>query len=209
MLNEMGNTVRAHDGERRIEAPLHQGCDLVERPEGEHGAEPRVDALAELRPVRREIKARPFSSAQHRLRSGAQERGERTPRRVEHFERAQDALPVIGIEALRGRGIARPTVHREARAWRAPPPWLGQRPHRLRHGRDVRQALGQRAEIKPRAADKNNRLFADRPQESRAAASAHRPAEKLIAPSIAPNRRCGASRSSSSVGRAVRIRRSS
>ena len=33
--------------------------------------------------------------------------------------------------------------------------------HRFRHGRYVRQAIGQRAEIEPGAADENNRSFAD------------------------------------------------
>ena len=57
----MRNAVRAHDRQRRIEPPLHQSCDFVERAAGKHGVEPRVDALAELSTVWREIKARPFA----------------------------------------------------------------------------------------------------------------------------------------------------
>ncbi len=58
--DEMGNAMRAHDRQRRIEASLDQRGDFVERALGEHGVEPRVDALIELRPIGREIEAPPF-----------------------------------------------------------------------------------------------------------------------------------------------------
>ena len=157
----MRNAVRAHDRQRRIEPPLHQGRHLVERAAREHGVEPRVDALAELRTIWREIEARPFAGAKRRRRARAEERDERTPRRSEHLERAQDALPVAGIEARGGLGIARHELVVKLGRGAALRLASNLSPHGFGHGRDVRQALGQRAEIKPGAADENNRPFAD------------------------------------------------
>ena len=73
MGDEMRNAVRAHDRQRRIEAPLHQRGDFVERALGEHGVEPRVDALVELRPIGREIEARSIRPA---LSAGVRPRAE-------------------------------------------------------------------------------------------------------------------------------------
>ena len=80
MGDEMRNAMRAHDRQRRIEPPFSQRRDLVERALREHGVEPRVDPPAELRPIGREIEARPFSRRQHRRCARAEKRDERTSR---------------------------------------------------------------------------------------------------------------------------------
>ncbi len=103
----MRNAVRAHDRQRRIEPPFLKRRDLVERAPREHDVEPRVDALTKLRPIGREIEARPFALPKRRRCSRAEERDERASGRSDDFERAQDALPVAGVEARGGLGIAR------------------------------------------------------------------------------------------------------
>ncbi len=147
--------------QRRIEPPLPQGRYLVEGAVREHGGKPRVDALTERRTVQGEIEARPFSRRQRWRCSRAEERGERTTGGAKHLKRAQDTLPVAGLEPRGGSGVARRELVVK----------LGRRtslrlhsdfsPHGFRHGRDVRQALSQRTEIKPGAAHENNCAFAD------------------------------------------------
>jgi hypothetical protein len=61
MPNEVRNAVRAHDRQRGVKPTLHQGRNFVERAVREHSVEPRVDPPAKLRPIWREIEARPFA----------------------------------------------------------------------------------------------------------------------------------------------------
>ena len=85
MSNEMLDPVGAHDRQRRIEAPLHQAHDLVERARSEHRIEPRVDAPRKLGPIGGEEQARPFVRRKRRRGAGAEERGERAPGRGQHL----------------------------------------------------------------------------------------------------------------------------
>ena len=127
--------------------------------------------------------------------------------RGQNLERAQDALPVAHVEARGGLGIARRKLG--VKLGRGPP--FGFAPHggahRFRRRRYVRQAIGQGAEIKPGAAGENDRILTNlaenlacgpRPSSGREIDRAVDCAEQAM----------GASRSSSRVGRAVRILRS-
>src|ERR1700728_4690298 len=107
MGDEMRNAMRAHDRQRRIEPPLNQRRNLVERSMREHGVEPRLDPPAERSAFWREMKPRPFAGRQRRRRARAEERDERMARGIEHLERAQDALSVARVEAGGGLGSAR------------------------------------------------------------------------------------------------------
>ena len=162
MADEMRNAVRAHDRQRRIEPPLHQRRDFVERAVREHRVEPRVDPLAELRPIGREIEARPFA-----WRSAPAPRARRGTRRAD--APSQSSTSSARKMRCRSLGLRRAAVSGSRAAKlvvklrRGATLRLGSdlSPHGFGHGRDVRQALGQRAEIKPRAADENHRPFAD------------------------------------------------
>ena len=103
----MGDAMGAHHRQRRIEAPLHERRDLAERAFREHGVESRVDAPIELRPVGSEVEPGPFARLKRRRRPRAQERSERALGGGQNLERAHNPLPVAGVEARSGLGIAR------------------------------------------------------------------------------------------------------
>ena len=153
----MRHAMRAHDGQRRIEAPILQRRDFIERALPEHGVEPGVDPPVKLRPIGREVNPRPFPWAKRWRGAGAEERDERPSGRGHDLERAQDSLPVARIEARGGLGIAgaKLSVQVGGRASLRLSPDLC--PHGFRHRRDVREALDQRAKIKPGAAHENDR----------------------------------------------------
>ena len=117
--------------------------------------------LSELRPIGSEEQARPFARAQRRRRPGGEERRERAPRRGEHLERAQDPLAIRRRHARRGFGIARRKfgVELDRRAPLRLAAHVGA--HRFGHGGHVGQAFGQRAKIEARAANEDDRPFAD------------------------------------------------
>jgi len=158
---KMRNAMRAHDRQRGIEPALHERRDFVERAPRKHGVEPRVDARPELCAIGRKVDARPFPLSQRRLRSGAEERSEGASRRVHDFERAQDPLPVAHVEARGGLRVARPKLVVKLGCGAPLRPASDGGAHCFGHGRDVRQAFGERAKIEPCAASENDWPLAD------------------------------------------------
>src|SRR6185437_4689424 len=160
MGGEMGNPMGAHHRQRRIEPPLLQRRDFLERAVGEHGVEAGVDTLIELGSIGREVEPRPLARPKRRRSPRAEKRDERAPGRGPNLERAQDSLSVAHVEAGRRLGIARLKLGVELRRGAVLRLAPNLSAHRFRHRGQVRQALGQRAKIKARAADENDRTFA-------------------------------------------------
>ena len=106
MPDEPRHAVRAHDGKRRIEPARSERPHLVERPLPHHGAKAGLDARAQRRAVRAHEN---FCERDARERAGpalAPKGRERTAGRLQHFERAQDAQPIVRAEVLGCLGIA-------------------------------------------------------------------------------------------------------
>ena len=148
----------AHRRQRRAErVALPQAAQFVDQSGIEHGLETQRDGRVQLRAVgrnqrdregRTERPGRGFAPAlQHR---------KRLPAQPVHFERALDALRVVGIEARGGRGIDRARARRAARANpRGAAPRVEFRAHAGVRAWQRRQPFGQRLEIKHRAAAEN------------------------------------------------------
>ena len=96
-----------------------------------------------------------------RSRPRSQKRGDRAAGRGQNLERAQNPLPVAGVEARSGFGVADLELSAEIGAGAPLSLGANPRPHGLGHRRHVRQALGERAQVETRPADENDWPLAD------------------------------------------------
>ena len=148
--------------------------DLVERAQRKHGAEARVDALRRAPPDRARdrgpsIRRPPNAGAVRAPRNETSGR----PVASTHLERAQDALPVAGVEARGSLGIARRKFVVKLGRRRDPRPCSEPPPARLRARAGCptgpRSARGNKAPCRQR------RSPAPSPMSARASPAAQRP----------------------------------
>ena len=91
-----------HRRQQWIEPPRGQRCDLLQRARLQHRVEPRIDPRIKLVAIGREKHRAELARRQQRRQSVAMPVGQRTPGRLDHFQRARDAAAVARLQALGG-----------------------------------------------------------------------------------------------------------
>ena len=159
MAGEGRDPERLHRRQAGVEAAGDEAPDLIERALPYHRLEPRIDAAIETvaRQLENHLEHAPFAVGRLEgprfgvLLIG----GKRPPGRLDHFERAHDALRIGGPEPRRHRRIAFGELTVKGSGALCGEPLADADADRRRNCRHRRETMKERAEIEAGAADQN------------------------------------------------------